>query len=130
MRRFMLKASEKGYTKGDHVFIDVELFESYAFGNKSWQRGKDDDDKAKEAYRSLIRISLPPMHTEKFRQFDQEVRRRVSIEYGDGVFMANETVCAKLIFNRLICLFLRQNVFRSVLSSQPFMTLCWYWRKF
>lgn len=88
----MLTASSLGFTNGEHLYVDIELFTSYAFGDKSWLRHDKDDETAKQAYRSLIRVSLAKETTEKYEEFDREVRYRSSQQFGDDVFLPNETV--------------------------------------
>ncbi|ESO97952.1 hypothetical protein LOTGIDRAFT_153062 [Lottia gigantea] len=59
LRQFLLAAFGLGYTTGDYVFFDVELFSfpGQYWGNHDWRRGDDKDTEAKTAFESLLRVS-------------------------------------------------------------------------
>lgn len=41
LREFMLTASDMGITNGEFAFLTIELFQSEAWGDFSWKRGKE-----------------------------------------------------------------------------------------
>ncbi|OQV24984.1 hypothetical protein BV898_01192 [Hypsibius exemplaris] len=58
LRILLLAATELGMTKGDHAYLAVVPWSSPAFGYFTWQLNADDDEKVKEAYRSVLLLSL------------------------------------------------------------------------
>lgn len=89
----MLAAHSLGMTNGQWVFIDVELFRSYMFGNKHWRRNDTYDEMAREAYRSLIRIAIRENKTTtEYMTFAEEVVKRVEKQFGPRIFQPGEEV--------------------------------------
>ncbi|KAI0222781.1 Atrial natriuretic peptide receptor 3, partial [Lamellibrachia satsuma] len=84
VRRFMLAAQELGYTNGEYVFLDVQLFpfKGNYWGDHGWYRGDSDDARAKAAYEALLRIGLYESKSPLFDEFSTELKRRAKLEYG------------------------------------------------
>ncbi|KAI0222779.1 hypothetical protein LSAT2_025943, partial [Lamellibrachia satsuma] len=80
----MLAAQELGYTNGEYVFLDVELFpfKGNYWGDHGWYRGDSDDARAKAAYDALLRIGLYESKSPLFDEFSTELKRRAKLEYG------------------------------------------------
>lgn len=60
VREFLLAADDLGYTNGEYVFMDVELFKfpGRYWGDHSWRRGDEADSRAKRAYEAVVQIAL------------------------------------------------------------------------
>ncbi|XP_055856918.1 atrial natriuretic peptide receptor 1 [Episyrphus balteatus] len=74
VRKFMLAAHALEMTKGDWVFLDVEIFQSSYWGDHDWEMGDVDDTKARKAYEALLRVSLLQPTSPKFQGFADNVR--------------------------------------------------------
>lgn len=84
VRKFLLVAYKLGYPQsGDYVFMDVELiyFPGDFYGDHSWYRGDVDDEKAREAYESLIRIGLYMPTGDLYTDFERKVKIRAKRDY-------------------------------------------------
>ncbi|OQV16341.1 hypothetical protein BV898_09486 [Hypsibius exemplaris] len=58
LRLLLSVASLMNMTQGDYVFMASLPFPWQGFGNFSWQRNNDDDDIIREAYRSLLLVTM------------------------------------------------------------------------
>ncbi|OWA53707.1 Atrial natriuretic peptide receptor 1 [Hypsibius exemplaris] len=58
VRQFMIDAHDMRLTQGDFVFIAVELYTLTYWGHVKYQKGDQDDRKARLAFRSLMVISF------------------------------------------------------------------------
>ncbi|KAK2153540.1 hypothetical protein LSH36_293g01000 [Paralvinella palmiformis] len=84
VRRFLIAAYDLGYPQsGEYVFLDVELihFTSNYYGDHSWYRGNDDDEKARKAYESMIRIGLYMPTGDLFTDFERKVKINAKRDY-------------------------------------------------
>ncbi|CAH1786477.1 unnamed protein product [Owenia fusiformis] len=91
IRRFMIVAYTMGYTSGDYVFMDVELFvfKSQYWGDHGWKRYSKrtgfqndmDDSIAKQAYESLLRVALMEPQGDEFQTFSEEIKSRALRDY-------------------------------------------------
>lgn len=77
VRNIMLAAHRQGLTKGDYVFINIELFNSSSYGDGSWRRGDKHDVEAKQAYSSLQTVTLLRTVKPEFEKFSMEVKSSV-----------------------------------------------------
>ncbi|XP_075697800.1 atrial natriuretic peptide receptor 3 isoform X1 [Rhinoderma darwinii] len=77
VRNIMLAAHRQGLTKGDYVFINIELFNSSLYGDGSWRRGDKHDVEAKQAYSSLQTVTLLRTVKPEFVKFSIEVKSSV-----------------------------------------------------
>ncbi|CAH1786475.1 unnamed protein product [Owenia fusiformis] len=81
IRRLMIAAYTIGYTSGDYVFMDVELFKSEYWGDHDWKRNDTDDSIAKQAYESLLRVALMESQGVEFQTFSEEIKSRSLRDY-------------------------------------------------
>ena len=84
VRRFLIAAHNLGYPQsGEYVFMDVEIiyFPGDYYGDHSWYRGDDDDEKAREAFESLIRISLYMPTGALYTDFERRVKINAKRDY-------------------------------------------------
>ncbi|OQV24980.1 hypothetical protein BV898_01189 [Hypsibius exemplaris] len=58
LRILLIAAAGRNMTNGDHVYLAVVPWCSSYFGYFTWQSYQDDDEKVKEAYRSVLLLSL------------------------------------------------------------------------
>ncbi|XP_056401282.1 atrial natriuretic peptide receptor 3 isoform X2 [Hyla sarda] len=77
VRNILLAAHRQGMTKGDYVFINIELFNSSSYGDGSWRRGDKHDVEAKQAYSSLQTVTLLRTVKPEFEKFSIEVKSSV-----------------------------------------------------
>lgn len=77
IRDVMLAADRNQLTGGNHVFFNVELFNSSAYGNGSWRRGDEHDDDARRAFASLNTITLLRTLKPEFENFSVEMRKSI-----------------------------------------------------
>ncbi|XP_075040729.1 atrial natriuretic peptide receptor 3 [Mixophyes fleayi] len=90
VRNIMLAAHRQGMTKGDYVFINIELFNSSFYGDGSWSRGDKHDVEAKQAYSSLQTVTLLRTVKPEFEKFSIEVKssvQKLGLNDGDYVNM-------------------------------------------
>ncbi|XP_046602850.1 atrial natriuretic peptide receptor 1 [Neodiprion virginianus] len=81
VRRFMLAAHNLGMTRGDWVFLDVEIFQGSYWGDHDWEVGDKDDSVARTAYEALLRVSLLQPTSPRFQDFADNVRHRAQTDY-------------------------------------------------
>ncbi|GFQ91697.1 atrial natriuretic peptide receptor 2 [Trichonephila clavata] len=85
VREMMLIAKRLNMTsKGDYAFIYTELFQNEAKGNQSWARGnesREDKLKLKEAYESLLILSLNQPYSEEYKIFSERVKELAASNY-------------------------------------------------
>ncbi|GFY76109.1 atrial natriuretic peptide receptor 1 [Trichonephila inaurata madagascariensis] len=85
VREMMLIAKRLNMTtKGDYAFIYTELFQNEAKGNQSWARGnesREDKLKLKEAYESLLILSLNQPYSEEYKIFSEKVKELAASNY-------------------------------------------------
>ncbi|XP_050297580.1 atrial natriuretic peptide receptor 1 isoform X1 [Anthonomus grandis grandis] len=81
VRKFMLAAHKLGMTKGDWIFLDVEIFQGSYWGDHDWKAGDIDDYKARKAYEALLRVSLLQPTSDKFQEFADKVKERSLRDY-------------------------------------------------
>ena len=97
IRKIMLAAHDLGMTNGEYAFINIKLFDSNYFGNNKlvWKRdgdSKENNEKAKQAFRSLMTFTLRKPNTPQYEDFAKDVKER-ALKYYDFDFDAvNETV--------------------------------------
>ncbi|OQV12410.1 Atrial natriuretic peptide receptor 1 [Hypsibius exemplaris] len=58
VRNFMITASKLGFTTGDYVFMAIELYQSLVWGSFSYRRDDANDEIAREAFKTLLLLSL------------------------------------------------------------------------
>ncbi|OQV24981.1 hypothetical protein BV898_01190 [Hypsibius exemplaris] len=58
LRILLIAAVARNMTNGDYVYLAVVPWSSSSFGYFTWQSYQDDDEKVKEAYRSVLLLSL------------------------------------------------------------------------
>ncbi|ERL95785.1 hypothetical protein D910_00299, partial [Dendroctonus ponderosae] len=81
VRKFMLAAHALGMTKGDWIFLDVEIFQGSYWGDHDWKAGDSEDYKARKAYEALLRVSLLQPTSDKFQDFADKVKERSLRDY-------------------------------------------------
>lgn len=81
VRKFMLAAHSLGMTNGEWVFLDVEIFQSAYWGDKDWEMGDENDQRARKAYEALLRVSLLQPTSPTFQEFADNVRENALSEY-------------------------------------------------
>ncbi|KAI1290266.1 Atrial natriuretic peptide receptor 1 [Halotydeus destructor] len=83
VRNILIAAHGLNMVSGDYVFISVELFKSpQLFGDFSWLRSNDPRNKeAKEAYESLMVLSLKMPQRPQYTRFKSEVAERTRKEF-------------------------------------------------
>ncbi|XP_017785095.1 PREDICTED: atrial natriuretic peptide receptor 1 [Nicrophorus vespilloides] len=81
VRKFMLAAHGLGMTKGDWVFMDVEIFKGNYWGDLDWAVGDKNDTVARKAYEALLRVSLLQPTSDKFQDFADKVKERAQTDY-------------------------------------------------
>nr|XP_006816519.1 PREDICTED: atrial natriuretic peptide receptor 1-like [Saccoglossus kowalevskii] len=92
VRKIMLAAHDLGMTKinketgrAEYAFFNIQLFDSAYFGDIGWKRGEGGDGRdedAKEAYRSLMTLTLRKPDTKEYQDFAREVKQRALEDYG------------------------------------------------
>ncbi|GAV02532.1 hypothetical protein RvY_13082-4 [Ramazzottius varieornatus] len=87
----MLVASDLGFTAGEHVYLGVNLFPSTTWGNFSYSTGDDRDDDARDAYQSLLLISLSVSQDTTYSNFVQQTKKLSAAKYG-FVYAPNDEV--------------------------------------
>ncbi|XP_054710522.1 atrial natriuretic peptide receptor 2-like [Uloborus diversus] len=79
VREMMLVAKRLDMTaSGEFAFFYTELIQDEAKGNQSWHRGIEEDairKEIKEAYQSLMIVSLNQPYSEEYIEFSQNVKR-------------------------------------------------------
>ncbi|XP_017774638.1 PREDICTED: receptor-type guanylate cyclase gcy-28-like [Nicrophorus vespilloides] len=81
VRKFMLAAHGLGMTKGDWVFMDLEMYKGSYWVDSIWSVGDKYDTIAKEAYEALIRVSLLQPTSDRFQDFANKVKERAQTDY-------------------------------------------------
>ncbi|XP_061409457.1 atrial natriuretic peptide receptor 3-like [Lethenteron reissneri] len=91
VREILLEAHRKGMTGGDHVFFNIELFNSTQYGDGRWRRGDGLDGEARAAFRALRTVTLLRTQRAEFDSFSVEMKRRsretFNFSYDDNVNM-------------------------------------------
>ncbi|XP_006816727.1 atrial natriuretic peptide receptor 3-like, partial [Saccoglossus kowalevskii] len=92
VRKIMLAAHDLGMTKinkktgrAEYAFFNIQLFDSAYFGDIGWKNGTEGDardEDAKEAYRSLMTLTLRKPDTKEYQDFAREVKQRALEDYG------------------------------------------------
>ncbi|XP_077865379.1 atrial natriuretic peptide receptor 1-like [Saccoglossus kowalevskii] len=92
VRKIMLAAHDLGMTKinketgrAEYAFFNIQLFDSAYFGDIGWKRGEGGDGRdedAKEAYRSLMTLTLRKPDTTEYQDFARDVKQRALQDYG------------------------------------------------
>uniref|UniRef100_A0A672ZK64 Receptor ligand binding region domain-containing protein n=1 Tax=Sphaeramia orbicularis TaxID=375764 RepID=A0A672ZK64_9TELE len=77
IRDIMLAAHRQQLTNGNHLFFNVELFNSSSYGNGSWRRGDKYDNEARQAYTSLNTVTLLRTTKPEFENFTLEMKKSV-----------------------------------------------------
>ncbi|XP_077993684.1 atrial natriuretic peptide receptor 1-like isoform X2 [Glandiceps talaboti] len=98
VRKIMLAAHGLGMTTpnkdghAQYVFFNIQLFDSAYFGSVGWEKGDEHDADAKQAYRSLMTLTLRKPDTPEYNDFAKEVKMRALRDYqfdydkeGEGV---------------------------------------------
>ena len=84
VRKFLIAAYNIGYPQtGEYVFFDVEIiyFPGDYYGDHSWYRGDDDDEKARKAFESLIRVGLYMPMADLYTEFERKVKIKAKRDY-------------------------------------------------
>ncbi|CAH8444548.1 unnamed protein product [Dicrocoelium dendriticum] len=84
VRYIMLKAHELGLTNGEYVFLSVDLFSNTDRIERPWYQenaSAEENENAREAYRSLMTFVLRRPDSEAYRRFANEVRARALRDY-------------------------------------------------
>lgn len=90
VRKFMLAAHSMGMTKGDWVFLDVEIFKGNYWGDHDWEAGDPFDTVARKAYEALLRVSLLQPTSEDFLGFMDKVKDRAFKDYNYTISAGEE----------------------------------------
>ena len=119
----MLAAHDLGMTNGEYAFFNIFLFDSNYFGDTSWKRGDENDDKAKEAYRSLMTFTLRKPDTPQFADFAMKVKERALTQYNFSFDSLGEEVIihksnSMCVLNKLSLLFCTFILTTSILIWQ------------
>ncbi|CAD5111743.1 DgyrCDS1026 [Dimorphilus gyrociliatus] len=88
----MLKADELGFTNGEYVFFNIDLFSSENQSRQSWVRGDGKDTRAKKAYHALMTVTLKKPESDLYMNFSKAVREKAVEMYGDVEMDENEEV--------------------------------------
>lgn len=118
VRKFMLAAHALGMTKGDWIFLDVEIFQvsrifrylkkcfihkiySYQgsyWGDHDWKAGDSEDYQARKAYEALLRVSLLQPTSDKFQDFADKVKERSLRDYNYTISEGEEVKYVQRLF--------------------------------
>ncbi|XP_033105944.1 atrial natriuretic peptide receptor 1-like [Anneissia japonica] len=82
IRAIMLKAYDMGMTTGEYAFFNIQLFDSDYFGDSGWRRNDENDEKAKEAYRAMMTLTLRKPDSPEYKNFSIEVKEHALKKYG------------------------------------------------
>ncbi|XP_062582692.1 atrial natriuretic peptide receptor 1-like [Saccostrea cucullata] len=92
LRKIMIHAYDMGLIKQKYMFICVYYyFHKNTFGDISWKQNDTDDEKAKNAYQSIMFISYFTPNTNDYRNFTERVRMK-SLELFNYTYKADEEV--------------------------------------
>ncbi|ESP02581.1 hypothetical protein LOTGIDRAFT_91690, partial [Lottia gigantea] len=79
IRQFLLTAHDLGFTQGEHVFLaTIPVYLKLEF----WRRDDSYDQKAKEAYKSAMFITLAESFDVSYKLFKKQMINRSRIDYG------------------------------------------------
>ncbi|XP_071950714.1 atrial natriuretic peptide receptor 3-like [Antedon mediterranea] len=79
VRDVMLYAYDFGMINGDYIFFTVDLYENSFIGNNTWMGDDGRDDDAHQAFGSIFNIHILEPDTQKYKNFTEEVRRRMAV---------------------------------------------------
>ncbi|OWA50056.1 putative Atrial natriuretic peptide receptor 3 [Hypsibius exemplaris] len=119
LRQLMLKASELSMTNGEYAYIAMEIFESPLFGRFTWQYGDEDDQRAKEAFRSVLLLG-PDVSIYDAPSVDlvDEWKRRSAVTFNVSYRDLNPYVMAS--YSSVIMF---GNVLKETISGDPMFDL-------
>ncbi|XP_055349691.1 atrial natriuretic peptide receptor 1-like [Paramacrobiotus metropolitanus] len=106
-RNIMVIAKRMGMTNGDYVFITVYPEAHPLYGYYKWQFQDDDDDDAKQAFKSLYYISTRPLEGPNYRKFNLNLKAKTMGSTG-YVYEAEENVSAFTSLQYQVILFTGQ----------------------
>ncbi|XP_055329527.1 atrial natriuretic peptide receptor 1-like [Paramacrobiotus metropolitanus] len=89
VRKILIIASSLGMVNGQYVYFGAELFISKSWGRFSWERGDEYDPIVKNAFKSLVLISIARTYQgDSFEDFEQAVRKLAlkKYNYRYGIF--------------------------------------------
>ncbi|KAI6182296.1 Guanylate cyclase [Aphelenchoides bicaudatus] len=97
VREIMLAAHDLGMTKGEYVFINIDV-STGSHAEKPWIRANDtgsmdseqENQKAKEAYRALKTISLRRSDLDEYKNFETRVKERAEHKYNYSIKTGKE----------------------------------------
>ncbi|XP_066568134.1 atrial natriuretic peptide receptor 3 isoform X1 [Amia ocellicauda] len=91
IRDIMLAAHRRQMTNGNHIFFNIDLFNSSSYGNGSWKRGDQFDAEAKQAYAALKTVTLLRSVKPEFENFSMEMKKSLQKagidDQGDNINM-------------------------------------------
>ncbi|XP_073696796.1 atrial natriuretic peptide receptor 3 isoform X2 [Garra rufa] len=82
VRDLMLAAHRRKLTSDNHIFFNIELFNSSSYGDGSWRRGDKYDNEAKAAYSFLNTVTLLRSTKPEFEEFSMEMKK--SLQQSDN----------------------------------------------
>ncbi|XP_030633042.1 atrial natriuretic peptide receptor 3 [Chanos chanos] len=77
IRDIMLAVHRRRLTGGNHIFFNIELFNSSSYGDGSWRRGDKHDTEARLAYSALNTLTSLRSVKPEFENFSMEVKRSI-----------------------------------------------------
>ncbi|OWA50763.1 Atrial natriuretic peptide receptor 1 [Hypsibius exemplaris] len=89
VRKMMILAHGLGMTKGDYIFVAIELYDSDVWGDYTWNKNDTSDSTARDAFRSLALVSLKKVTTTSGIEFWRRVVK-LSREKYNFSFTANQ----------------------------------------
>ncbi|OQV14007.1 Atrial natriuretic peptide receptor 1 [Hypsibius exemplaris] len=114
-RDIMIEAHRLGMTNGDYVYITTYPLEHPLYGQYRWQVFDDDDDIAKEAFRSLYFVSTRPVRGPDYARFEAELKYRAFFDY-NFTYAPDERVSAFTAFQHTVVT-LTGEIVRETLSE-------------
>ncbi|XP_055348722.1 atrial natriuretic peptide receptor 1-like [Paramacrobiotus metropolitanus] len=82
LRKFMLAASNLGFTNGDYAFFSLDPFRDDILGKNGWQLEDNFDNQAKQAYEALMVLTLrDTSRTERYKLFAQTLNETAARDF-------------------------------------------------
>ncbi|XP_071098893.1 atrial natriuretic peptide receptor 1-like [Haliotis cracherodii] len=93
VRDIMIKAHQLNFDNGEYVFFNIDLFSSKNESQRPWFRVNDTEERnnmAREAYESVMTITLKKPTSPEYHAFSEEVKRRASLLYKNFTYGEEE----------------------------------------
>ncbi|XP_046585125.1 atrial natriuretic peptide receptor 1-like isoform X2 [Haliotis rubra] len=93
VRDIMIKAHELNFDNGEYVFFNIDLFSSKNESQRPWFRVNDTEERnnmARQAYESVMTITLKKPTSPEYHAFSEEVKRRASRLYKNFTYGEEE----------------------------------------